>query len=484
MTIKMNKFIVINLFILASKLRFGITLRFEKPIAKTIWDEACTTHSMMLNDCNWCRCNSGRYKCDARACNEVDMFGHFNDAIQEINVGMEGHGVWRTNKSPCQPNVHYHRGDLLCICTEVGSWPSSVCRDTFRILHEVQKVTDVMNFKNQECSPAKLYLIGCNVCFCPADGIPNPKFCTRKTCDKDDPVFNTPKDRGNAIEIYAHCTVDTKYKLGCKTCTCITNNRLLCNNCTNDGNQCNNREPGEKFNVDCNTCWCDDQGLIYCTVKKCLETRSPTEHYIDDTELQTVDAPNNDIDCTSGTKYKRDCNTCFCFTKHSGKRFGCTMDKCSEDHLPNDCVEGNKYKLNCLICHCIVHRGRKMEICHEDSKCKERNVKGLAHMKGYCEPLHLYNKDCNSCECLPDGKTIRCTANKCQTNVIENEKNPSTPKDDSREPLSVEIIPINKDVGRCATGKSFKIDCNICFCLSNGDVLCTTVDCRDRKSVV
>lgn len=403
----------------------------------------------------------------------------FLDTIKDINVGMEGHGAWRSHQTACEPGVYYQRGDLLCICTEDGGWPNSICRDTFRILHPVLVVTDSQSFKTQQCDPGNLYLIGCNVCFCPADGVPNPKFCTKKSCNKDDPVLKTPKEQPltpEVADVFVQCEPDSKYKLGCKNCFCLKNNRLVCDNCTSTNMEtiCSYREPGEMFNKDCNICQCDKNGLVYCTVKRCLKNKVISRENVIQTEFEEVETPVNDINCIPGTRYKRDCNNCYCFQRFGVKKYGCTLENCSKTVFHTDCVEGTMYKMDCLICQCGNYNGRKMQVCQEDPKCKKPadvELMQLTALNGYCEPLQLYKDDCNTCKCLPDGKTARCTANICQRHP--NVENEYTPK-----PIPVEIVPIVKNIGACEKGSTFKIDCNKCFCLMNGDVVCTTEDCR------
>lgn len=352
----------------------------------------------------------------------------FLDAIRDLNVGMEGHGVWRVGQQACEPGMHYQRKGLLCVCSEDGSWPSPICRDTFRILHPVEVVTDVKNFKKNECEPAKLYLIGCNVCFCPADGVPNPKFCTRNTCAKDE-----------------------------------------------NENICGRRKPGDVFNVNCNICQCDEEGLVYCSVKKCLKNYVRSKDDIDEAEFRAVEAPISDIACEQGTKYKKDCNTCYCFKRFGVKKFACTVEKCSSTNIihGSGCVEDSGYEMNCLLCQCGIYNGKKMEICHKNPKCQidSEDFSAVEDWVGYCEPMHRFMKDCNPCECLADGRTARCLANSCT-------KKPEIGGEYTPKSIAVEIVPIVRDIGLCERGGTFTIDCNVCYCLMNGDVICTTEDCK------
>ncbi|KAM3961431.1 uncharacterized protein ACR2FA_004544 [Aphomia sociella] len=407
------------------------------------------------------------------------MFGHFNDAIRDINVGMEGHGVWRSTVSSCEPGVHYRRADLLCVCDENGKWPNPVCRDIFRVLHSVE-ITRASETKHQTCSPTKLYLIGCNVCFCPSKGRIDPEMCTQRKCVDNDPaVKDNDEASEEAIEnnlidnydVYAQCRPDHRYKLGCRTCICLRNNRLHCDDCTSKEDTirtvksyCSNVKPGDMFSRDCNLCYCDKNGYSYCTVKKCLAVSKNGSIR----KFNSIDF--NTDSCTPGNYYMKDCNTCTCIEKDGKKVFGCTLKLCArttdtKELIHLECVANTVYELNCLICSCDVIDGIKKEFCVVNPKCNEKSgVNDLNTLHGYCEPLHNYTKDCNECMCLSDGKTVMCTSRICDKL--------------SQQPITVDIVPVVQKGETCPNGQSYKIDCNYCFCLPNGNALCTTTDCK------
>lgn len=385
---------------------------------------------------------------------------------------MEGHGVWRTGQTFCQPGVAYQRGDLLCVCNELGYWPNPTCRETFRVLHQVEVVDDLKVSAKQNCLPNKLYLVECNVCLCPTTGFLDFNYCTKKICSKTDPVFKQSNESKEVAEVYAQCDPDKKYKLGCKSCVCLRNNRLLCDNCTKVS-QCMDKVVGESFEMDCNTCHCDKNGMLFCTVKKCLSKQIETDKIGDQFQLSIT--PDHDLDCMPGTKYLKKCNTCFCYLKNGITKFTCTMKQCDKSSEVNDCVAGNTYGVDCLICHCAIENGVKVQTCQADPKCylsSTRSIKSfpeLDSLNGYCEPLHIYKHDCNTCQCLQDGKAVKCTSEDCGV---------SAPK-----PVNVDLVPVIQQLTTCPKGQSYKIDCNFCFCLANGNAICTTRECNQRKSM-
>lgn len=385
---------------------------------------------------------------------------------------MEGHGVWRSTPWACEAGVHYSRGDLLCICTEDGTWPNPVCRDTFRVLHNVEVIQNFQLSKTQRCSPTKLYLAGCNVCFCPSTGNIDPSLCTQKECTENKLISTKYKEK-DVDEVYGQCDMDKKYKLGCKSCVCLRNNRLLCDKCTKES-QCTDRIPGEKFNLDCNVCHCDDKGTIYCTLNTCLDSKEINLLKNSKPMLLSTRAPVDDIDCDPGRKYMKNCNTCYCFQPRGPiKKYGCTVNECPGEDLPNNCEVGETFRKPCQVCHCAIYNNKKLEVCSTDPKCVKVNIYMKSpgkfrhrEIQQDCEPLQVYKNGCNTCQCHPDGKTLLCTDKHCEA-----------------KPISLDIIRIAHKIPDCPRGHSYKIDCNFCYCLSNGDALCTTVDCKTKNTL-
>ncbi|CAH2097543.1 unnamed protein product [Euphydryas editha] len=479
-------------------------------LKEKLYSERCKKNSIVLNDCNWCWCDTNqRYQCKARVCEEIDMFGHFKDAIQEIDVGMEGHGSWRSRPTSCSPGVHYRRGGVLCVCDENGNWPNPVCRDLFRVLHSVELTGKTKISHNESCVSNKLHLVGCNVCFCPSTGVLDPNLCTKKDCDEGDPVLEA-KDgttrisdlsKVNDLEIYATCNPKSRYELGCMNCNCIGNNRLLCDNCTSKSKEytnilktgklknkfksyCTGKKPGKIFKIGCNSCHCDENASLLCTAKKCITPYNVNLmsgfRFSNSIKFKKVKAPPDDQSCISGTQYQRGCNTCTC-VKHQNdiKVVDCTLKNCKKtnpiDDQKEDCLEKSYYELDCKLCYCYKKSGVKHQVCQIRQDCfrnlvdnenplQATRLQSVKNLHGYCEPLHRYRNNCNLCRCLSDGKTLMCGSKVCIKRSSEN--------------LTVDIVPVlMKNSELCPKGHSYKLNCNLCFCLSNGNAICTTNDC-------
>nr|XP_026483291.1 uncharacterized protein LOC113391516 [Vanessa tameamea] len=492
-----------------------LTYSHQKPLENKLWSEKCKKNSVVLNDCNWCWCDSRqRYQCKARVCNEIDMFGHYNDAIRDIDVGMEGRGAWRSKATSCSPGVHYQRGKVLCVCDEDGDWPNPVCKALFLVLYEVN-LTGKTNLTNWEpCTPTKLYLVGCNVCFCPYTGFLDPKLCTKRECDdslyptldvkEGPPLISDTNVTDNNLEVYAPCNTGIKYKLGCMKCICIGNNKLVCDNCVNEKSRditftdqqsiarnnynsyCNDKKIGEIFKINCNYCHCDRKLNLLCTAKKCIEPRNvklKSKFKIGaGVKLRNAVAPPDDQSCLSNTQYKKDCNTCKCIKLRRGNKVvDCTVENCGQrspmEIQKQDCVESSYYKVDCKLCYCYIADNVKHQVCQMDDNCvqnlvlneqtKKTKLKSVDTQDGYCEPLHVYRNNCNTCRCLSDGKTYMCTSKVCVERSIDN--------------IPVDIVPVQMSYNEaCPAGLSYKLDCNVCYCLSNGNAVCTTNDCANE----
>ncbi|KAL4703740.1 hypothetical protein ACJJTC_017528 [Scirpophaga incertulas] len=466
-------------------------MSYNQQITELKWSGKCTINRHLLNDCNWCRCiNKNQYICDARECTEVDMFGHFNDAIHEKSLGMEGHGSWRTRPTTCEPNVQYRRRELLCVCSEDGQWPNPVCRDIFQVLHPIIPTYN-SEVAIRNCEAGKLYLVGCNACLCSSSGKINPKLCTKNKCSKNDPVLQINSETVDnnptieeADEIYAECKPKINYKLGCKNCVCLKNNRLLCTNCVNDEESkvrldsfCKYVKPGQLFSRDCNMCYCNKNNDVFCSTKKCLASEEISDNMKMSTDLVEIEDEFEEENCSPYLTYKRDCNVCFCVDRGGRKVFACTLNKCGSTNsldywrLHNDCVKGTSYKFNCLICTCNVVYGIKTQICEVNPICSNKSLdeSKTEDLRSvfFCEPSKIYREDCNTCTCLSDSKTMKCTSYIC-------DEKPS-------KSHSVEIYPFRQKGNSCRKGLSYKVDCNYCFCLNNGNAICTTLHCNKSE---
>lgn len=436
---------------------------------------------------------------------------------------MEGHGAWRSRptETTCNPGVHYAKDDLICICTKSGNWPHRKCKSIFNKLHKIEP-NPLQSFEDT-CTPGKTYLVKCNICHCGRDGHVYEEYCLPMDCKEKMPAIlhsestlaNTRDRYKYGKEVYAECAEDVTYKLnGCRTCICQQNNRLICDKCeietiyrakgdnikgddNNKSTVCGSMLPGVVFYDNCNQCFCSKEGELICTMRLCIGSESSTDLRLlselgrtkSDSDV-LVEAPVDDKDCVPGTSFKKECNYCSCLQGlgEVKKIVVCTKMACSPPsrsnpeaseliaYIKNDCVPGMLYEKDCRSCYCIENDGVKREACTAESVCEREAVKDkipgdLASLHGYCEPLHVYKKGCNTCECLADGKIIRCTSENC----VEKSKSNA---------IEVEILPVympNDGVTCSKFPSSYKVGCNYCYCLPNGNALCTTAHCVKKK---
>ncbi|XP_063987111.1 serine protease inhibitor I/II-like [Diachasmimorpha longicaudata] len=92
--------------------------------------------------------------------------------------------------------------------------------------------------------------------------------------------------------------------------------------------------PGTQFNYFCNTCACGPDGEgASCTRQACypgLFNEDGTMNTIESTTVKTEDLPAlpDDMSCTAGQTYKKDCNTCRCVKNNVPV---CTLMACPDE---------------------------------------------------------------------------------------------------------------------------------------------------------
>lgn len=120
----------------------------------------------------------------------------------------------------CQPNITYVNGLESCVCTKTGHWPNTNCSDLFE-----QFYNDTV-FKNK-CKEDSYVTVHCNICKCNEGGEINYKRCTRHTCESGN-ILN--KSRKSIESIPGKCSAKTWYSFApCQLCYCVAENKLVCN---------------------------------------------------------------------------------------------------------------------------------------------------------------------------------------------------------------------------------------------------------------
>ncbi|XP_055595115.1 pacifastin-like protease inhibitor cvp4 [Uranotaenia lowii] len=189
-----------------------------------------------------------------------------------------------------------------------------------------EKEEEQVHTNGQVCTPNEVKMEDCNRCKCANNGI--GWFCTRKACP--------PKAKRDAQMEEKKCVPGTNFKAadGCNQCFCTDNGQAACTlmecesrvrrNAPAPEPQC---KAGTTFKSadGCNDCFCTDNGIAACTQKFCFPKQ---KRDADKEELPVVKVAPYDpsFTCTPGSRFKYECNTCFCH--NDGKTAACTFKYC------------------------------------------------------------------------------------------------------------------------------------------------------------
>jgi hypothetical protein len=340
----------------------------------------------------------------------------------------------------CQPGTSYKMDCNTCYCSETGI---PICT-LIECLHEVDVYAE-----DYKCQPHTSFTHpdGCNTCFCNDDG--KTGGCTKMMCEKI-AIPAVPMTASNKF-----CKPGEIVNIAGLKCQCEELPHGVSWTCeghferevqTYSANQC---QPGTTFKLDCNTCFCGQNGLSACTKMLCIH------------EPIQIKPTSSDSECTPGTTFNIDCNSCFC--TDSGIA-ACTRMLCEEDLVeikPSSAVI-EKSKPLCTPEEVVEIAGLKCkceEIPHGISwTCEghfEKQIKTYSANK--CTPGTTFNIDCNTCFCGETGLAA-CTLMECET--------------------PIQIKPASSD-SECTPGTTFNIDCNSCFCTDSGIALCTRMLCEE-----
>ncbi|KAJ8710289.1 hypothetical protein PYW07_009655 [Mythimna separata] len=166
--------------------------------------KSCHVGDAVENACNKCLCTSKTvFECTPQDCNS-------NRTDTELEE----------TEPVCVPNQLYVQNLITCICTKDGRWPHMSCKDTFQSLPPRNVIT-------HSCEPDTYIPIDCNVCRCGPDGKILNDRCTRNACE-DDIQRRTSYTPTNTV--FSKCEDKYWYSLApCQFCFCVNQNKLLCN---------------------------------------------------------------------------------------------------------------------------------------------------------------------------------------------------------------------------------------------------------------
>nr|CAD11970.1 pacifastin-related serine protease inhibitor precursor [Locusta migratoria migratorioides] len=166
--------------------------------------------------------------------------------------------------------------------------------------------------------------------------------------------------------------------------------------------------PGETKKLDCNTCFCTKAGIWGCTLMACRTINIELTPGQNATRVRR-----SEEQCTPGTTFKKDCNTCSC--GNDGTAAVCTLKACRElttdqagsraRRSASHCTPNTTFQKDCNTCTC--NKDGTAAVCTLKA-CLKRSTREVS-----CTPGATYKEDCNICRCRSDGKSGACTKKSC-----------------------------------------------------------------------
>ncbi|CAG9792942.1 unnamed protein product [Diatraea saccharalis] len=336
----------------------------------------CEAGSEWESNCHYCRCSdTGVAECLRQ---ETCGDGVFEEPLQ------------------CKPNSTFVRDCNTCICLENGL---ALCTLEFCRRSSITKKPELPAGK--DCAPGTTWTNKCGECRCSDAGYGQ---CDSAEC------------KGKEHEM--RCAPNSVWKNDCNTCWCISNGRPVCTliECdtstnfnfdkvkyaNNDDKQfsdmnltslsrrvravqeaAKNCQPGQEFRLDCNKCLCDNEGQDFsCTRMDCNAVNN-NNNGGGRSKRGTSDLEKISSECSPGSVFERDCNTCRCTT--DGHHAMCTNKRCTSEVKPNTA---------------------------------DSDVHSSEADPGFrCDPGEQFKRDCKDCTCSADGKSYFCTLHLCDDDI-------------------------------------------------------------------
>ncbi|XP_060807392.1 uncharacterized protein LOC106135795 [Amyelois transitella] len=389
-------------------------------------------------------------------------------------------------KRKCDPNTTYQDENKVCTCNSNGDWRSSNCHKHYRYLRSDSQYNGSALRATESCAPNKYYLVDCNICRCGNDKTIDPNHCTTRQCSKGHKIDKCEHgDILRTVDEICACS-DINYYID-RLCLSVSDRRiqrvnkseirvLLRKDKTTERLLPTNADkctPNDVAEVDCNQCYCIN-GLWACTNKKCVVDIRRKQNGITRKRkkafLSLPEVFNDKEKCVPRKKYRYKCNTCIC-TKKSV--LSCTSMICLESLI------GKQIPQQMPLLRPIK------SLKYMKAKTVTSGVKKPLDLpdlpKGPCEKGKFYKKGCRKCYCGHDDKAV-CAASpvgpKCKLEIKAYRL--ATPEDYGVMTSTIDItkLPALPNIStKCDPGHTYKVDCNICICLSNKNLLCTSDYC-------
>nr|XP_053618251.1 uncharacterized protein LOC128679817 [Plodia interpunctella] len=249
------------------------------------------------------------------------------------------------------------------------------------------------------------------------------------------------------------CAPSTAWKTECNSCYC-RNGHVFCTLVYCENEKYLSCAPGSRWKNDCNICQCSPDGQPVCTKMDCvpqsdLDVLDPVNFEPEVPEKvpdknENVSVQNNRVDmghkihkrsvCKPNHEFQSECNTCKC--SEDGLNYSCTQNECLDRDVTKD-----------------------VEVFMESE--------GVDHINhSVCKPRDTFPIGCNTCHCNLNGTDYSCTNKPCPLpDDVEFFHEPKTTSSKNKTVV-------------CEANRSFKKDCNTCWCNEDGtSFFCTRRAC-------
>ncbi|CAG9792943.1 unnamed protein product [Diatraea saccharalis] len=357
----------------------------------------CEAGSEWESNCHYCRCSdTGVAECLRQ---ETCGDGVFEEPLQ------------------CKPNSTFVRDCNTCICLENGL---ALCTLEFCRRSSITKKPELPAGK--DCAPGTTWTNKCGECRCSDAGYGQ---CDSAECKGKDFNFDKVKYANNDDKQFSDM-IKQSSRNNTKDVICVANRMFI---------------------KDCNTCWCNDDGTSYfCTRKVCVP-ELPDEPIIEEENPENLTSLSRRVravqeaakNCQPGQEFRLDCNKCLC--DNEGQDFSCTRMDCNAvnnnnngggrskrgtsdlEKISSECSPGSVFERDCNTCRCTTDGHHAMctnKRCTSEVKpnTADSDVHSSEADPGFrCDPGEQFKRDCKDCTCSADGKSYFCTLHLCDDDI-------------------------------------------------------------------
>ncbi|CAB3249135.1 unnamed protein product [Arctia plantaginis] len=233
-------------------------------------------------------------------------------------------------------------------------------------------------------------------------------------------------------------------------------------------------------------CTCSEEGLWRsdaCQERfKFLLPKTSHLHY----QLRTS------VTCEADMLYIIDCNVCRCDTTGFINVTACTTRHCTSGHKADPCQIGDILRTDEQICACSDVNFYIDRLCvsiqdHPVQKVSEVALTKLVEvgeswrrvddlLSNTCDTEVVYSVDCNKCVCSE--AHLICTTKICTLRkkiALRREKWSHKIKD-----MFYTLPELHSHKDSCIPGKTYRYQCNTCYCTKDGHPSCATMMCLEN----